>query len=557
MGALPVYLMKVILCSGILYAYYLLALRNNRFHQWNRYYLLMATLVSLLVPLLAIPLPRLSTAEAPRVIAYTSHIITLREQLLPRRVPAITYHQVILLIYCLVLIVLLFRIAKAAWKIGRLIRYNPGNYIPPFYFIRSEEVSAPFSFFNYIFWDTVTVPESEHGQQILRHELVHVKDRHSIDKLLLEIVSAVCWINPFFHFYRRELGIIHEFIADHKAAGGQHAEYADAILQMALGSTTSFTLVNPFFHHPLKRRIWMLTSLHTPRFSYLRRIMVLPLTVLIFSSLAFVAEQPLQGLKASLSIPDTIAMQLPAMRSSVLSTRTSATNTPARTVAADKVYYFVEEAPAFPGGESALGSYLGKHIRYPRAAQKAGISGTVFIQFVIDEQGAVTQVRAVGKHHGGGLEEEAVRIVSAMPKWAPGRQDGKAVSVQFNLPIRFTMQENTPAPAVPEAEEVFTFVEQPPAFPGGEKALSDFLYKHLRYPKAANQQQISGTIFIQMQINNDGSISHIKTMGPVKGFGLEEEAIRVIEAMPAWIPGKKDGHNVAVQFNLPIRFTLQ
>lgn len=557
MGALPVYLMKVILCSGILYAYYLLALRNNRFHQWNRYYLLAATLLSLTVPLLQIPLPVFSATEAPGVIAYTSHIITLREQLLPRRAPAITYHQVILFTYCLILLLLLFRVAKAAWKIRRLIRYNPGSYIPPFYFIRSEDISAPFSFFNYIFWDPVTVPESEQGQQILRHELVHVRDRHSIDKLLLEIVSAVCWINPFFHLYRRELGIIHEFIADHKAAGGQHAEYADAILQMALGSTSSFTLVNSFFHHPLKRRIWMLTSLHTPRFSYLRRVMVLPLAVLIFSSLAFVAEQPLQGLKASLSIPGTIAIQLPAIRSTLLSAKEAAPLA-TTTTAASKIHHFVQEAPAFPGGENALARYLNKNISYPRAAQEAGISGTVFIQFVIDAQGTVTQVQAVGRRHGGGLEEEAARVVRSMPRWVPGRQDGKAVRVQFNLPIRFTLTEdNTPPPAPAENQEVFTFVEQPPAFPGGEQALFNYLYQHLHYPKAASLQQVSGTVFIQMQINSDGTISHIKTVGPLKGFGLEEEAIRVIKTMPAWIPGRQNGHNVAVQFNLPIRFTLQ
>ncbi|NSL90060.1 energy transducer TonB [Chitinophaga solisilvae] len=109
--------------------------------------------------------------------------------------------------------------------------------------------------------------------------------------------------------------------------------------------------------------------------------------------------------------------------------------------AKEEIFTFVEQPPTFPGGEEALAKYLSKNIRYPRVAQENGISGTVFVQFVVDSEGNIKDVKTVGAAKGGGLEEEAVRVVRTMPKWKAGKQNGRQVSVQFNLPIRFTLQE--------------------------------------------------------------------------------------------------------------------
>ena len=109
--------------------------------------------------------------------------------------------------------------------------------------------------------------------------------------------------------------------------------------------------------------------------------------------------------------------------------------------AKEEIFTFVEQPPTFPGGEEALAKYLSKNIRYPRVAQENGISGTVFVQFVVDSEGNIKDVKTVGAKKGGGLEEEAVRVVKTMPKWKAGKQNGRQVSVQFNLPIRFTLQE--------------------------------------------------------------------------------------------------------------------
>jgi periplasmic protein TonB len=113
------------------------------------------------------------------------------------------------------------------------------------------------------------------------------------------------------------------------------------------------------------------------------------------------------------------------------------------------------------------------------------------------------------------------------------------------------------APPPPPKEEIFTFVEQPPTFPGGEEALAKFLSKNIHYPRVAQENAISGTVFVQFVVDSEGNIKDVKTVGAAKGGGLEEEAIRVVKIMPKWKAGKQNGRQVSVQFNLPIRFTLQ
>lgn len=105
----------------------------------------------------------------------------------------------------------------------------------------------------------------------------------------------------------------------------------------------------------------------------------------------------------------------------------------------EQIFTIVEEMPSFPGGEAALMKYLGNNIKYPAIAKDAGIQGTVYVTFVVNEQGAVKDVKVL-RSIGGGCDEEAIRVVESMPKWKAGKQRGKAVKVQYNLPIRFTLK---------------------------------------------------------------------------------------------------------------------
>lgn len=104
-----------------------------------------------------------------------------------------------------------------------------------------------------------------------------------------------------------------------------------------------------------------------------------------------------------------------------------------------QIFTIVEEMPSFPGGEAELFKYLGKTVKYPPMAQDAGITGVVYMTFVVDENGKVKDPKVL-RGIGGGCDEEAIRVVKAMPAWDPGKQRGKPVRVQYNLPIRFTLK---------------------------------------------------------------------------------------------------------------------
>ena len=107
-------------------------------------------------------------------------------------------------------------------------------------------------------------------------------------------------------------------------------------------------------------------------------------------------------------------------------------------IAEETIFTIVEDQPGFPGGDGALMQYLQQNLRYPTMAREAGIQGTVFVTFVVERDGSISDVRIL-RGVGGGLDEEAVRVVRGMPRWTPGRQRGQAVRVQFNLPIRFVL----------------------------------------------------------------------------------------------------------------------
>lgn len=105
----------------------------------------------------------------------------------------------------------------------------------------------------------------------------------------------------------------------------------------------------------------------------------------------------------------------------------------------EKIFVVVEEQPSFPGGETARMKYLRDNIEYPQLARESGIEGTVYVTFVVEKDGSITDVRVL-RGIGGGCDKEAIRVVKEMPKWKAGKQRGKPVRVQFNMPIRFTLQ---------------------------------------------------------------------------------------------------------------------
>ena len=232
----------------------------------------------------------------------------------------------------------------------------------------------------------------------------------------------------------------------------------------------------------------------------------------------------------------------------------------------DTVYQIVEKMPQYTGGESALMKYVSENIKYPEKAKEDGIQGRVFISFVIEKDGSVSNVKVV-RGIGGGCDEEAARVIAGMPKWQPGMQKGKPVRVNYMMPVFFKLTEEQPAKPFkksdmsktdmkPDKNGVYQIVEEMPQFPGGETKLMEYIAKNLTYPQEAKDKGIDGRVFVAMVIEKDGSVSNVKVLRGIGG-GCDEEAVRVISALPKWKPGKMNGEPVRVSYQIPINFKLQ
>lgn len=246
--------------------------------------------LSLFLPLLKINfwLPVTETNQAIRVLQavsvgdeYMSNIVITAHK------NNWSFEQLYTLIYWLVSITFFLVMLRTIFLIRTLLKKYPVQQVEDVSFVNTEDDSTPFSFLHYIFWNSNIDMGTTTGRQIFKHELAHIQEKHTHDKLFVNIILIFCWCNPFFWLYRKELYMIHEFIADKKAVeDSDTAAFAAMILQAAYPKHR-FELVNNFFFSPIKRRLMMLTKMDNPKLNYIARLMVLPFAVLVFAAFTF------------------------------------------------------------------------------------------------------------------------------------------------------------------------------------------------------------------------------------------------------------------------------
>lgn len=287
------YLLKVILCSGILLGYYWLMLRNKIYHHYNRFFLLAAAILSVILPLLTIHITHdmdLPQSQAIQLLQAVSSDTFFNDMATAQSPTYFTIGPFLTVLYALVSLVMLVLFIRVLWIVRSLIYKYKGQIVERFFFVNTNAKGTPFSFFNYIFWNEAIDLESQAGRQIFRHEVAHVQERHSHDKIFVNLLLIVFWCNPFFWLIRKELNMIHEFIADKKAVeDNDTASFAAMILQAAYPKHR-FELTNNFFYSPIKRRLLMLTKNQNPKVSYISRMLVLPLAALVFAAFTFKAK---------------------------------------------------------------------------------------------------------------------------------------------------------------------------------------------------------------------------------------------------------------------------
>ncbi|HMG14222.1 MAG TPA: M56 family metallopeptidase, partial [Saprospiraceae bacterium] len=214
--------------------YYLIALRNNKFHQYNRFYLLISVVASWVIPLLKIEIPGNQKVQQPiyQAFTYISESNSAFEQE-PIQLNQLTFNwlQLLPVIYCLVAAIILFGLVHSLFRIYLIYRKYPRQKLENIVLLNTSENGTPFSFFKLIFWNDEIDVNSKSGKQILQHELTHVQEKHSWDKLFIQISLVFGWFNPCFWLIKKELEITHEFIADNKAiANSNVSDFASMLL---------------------------------------------------------------------------------------------------------------------------------------------------------------------------------------------------------------------------------------------------------------------------------------------------------------------------------------
>jgi TonB family protein len=534
------------------------------------------------------------------------------------------------------------------FKLGRLmvlIIRSPKRRMSGCTAVFTGREQGSFSFMRYAIF-----PNENVDPDIMRHEMSHIEHGHSWDILFVELMMILQWFNPFIYLYKKELQSLHEYQADRDvvATGVDKKNYMMLIVQQCTAGDFS-GMSNNFSLILTKKRIKMITKNEKAKGLWWRLLATVPVLAILMIANTKVTAQEQQPEKKQINVeigqfeifddngfpmdltdtiiynedgsyvhfktteaPDPMTGEL---RSKITATSCNADGTPNENIKFtinaiekhgdttmytvepftldadnfrlsiqttednpvqiirnnnDSIYQIVDEMPQYPGGEKAMMEYVAKNVKYPQEAKDKEIQGRVFVSFVVEKDGSVSTVKVM-RGIGSGCDEEAVRVVSSMPKWKPGIKDGKPVRVSYMMPLNFKLTEGQPAKPSkkadankpdmkPDKDGVYQIVEEMPRFPGDEKALMEYLKSNLQMPEKykgddAEFRLAEYRTFIRFVVTEDGSISDVNLIKKTEGFkDLDDEALRVVKAMPKWEPGKMGGKPVKVYFHLPVVF---
>jgi TonB family protein len=452
MNSILTYLAASAVCASVLWGFYRLFLSRETFFAMNRFYLLAGSILMLILPLF--PWHSFQLTEiAPITVVLDTLIVKPGGQADSSSATASGF-PVWGCIYLGGLMFCLFRLTRQLLHLFSLARGRETRKEEGYRLVFAGKDVAPFSFFHFIF-----LPEGDRYQSCLSaitsHEKVHVRQLHTIDIMVAEILTIIQWFNPFAWLMAHELRKVHEYLADEGVlkTGISPRQYQQMILDESMGLRVNF-LTHPFNVSLIKNRLIMMKKTKSGVWARGKYILVFPVVIaLVFAASVQTrsigngsVQSPVTGHE-----PEFSSLSINQEKSSAKSSSKVYYTAPVSNISeqekqvakanpqeSGKPYTVVEKMPSFSGGEEARAKFMQANIKYPEEAKKKGIQGTVFVSFIVKADGTVTNVK-IQKGIGGGCDEESIRVVKLMPKWNPGLQKGKPVDVAFTLPIRFLL----------------------------------------------------------------------------------------------------------------------
>ena len=410
------YIIKMALVLAMLYVCIMPLLEKETFHRLNRIIILGCLILSFTVPLIHI------TSGTNPTVAMVRQAVQLPEIMIDgngSKQPTWNLADIIICIYTIGVVAIFFiTVVQTASLIQRLrkcehIADNSGNTI-----VLTDYAISPFCFFHYI-----VMSRDDYANNrgfILTHEQEHIRLRHYIDLVVLQVATIIQWFNPFMWLIGKNLKTIHEFEVDEAVLnkGIDATRYQKFLVVKAVGNRLQ-PFANNLNKESLKRRIIMMNQKKSNRWMMLKALFVIPVATLAVSVFANTTD-------------------IRSMAKAANTTANSISTNNMQTKQSDKkIFKVVEEMPKFKGGDAKLMEFLMMNMKYPESAIKAKQQGRAVVGFVVGKDGTVSDVYIEKSTGYDVLDNEAMRVVKSMPAWEPGKQKGKPVDVKYFVPITF------------------------------------------------------------------------------------------------------------------------
>lgn len=466
MNPIIIYLLKVNIAIALFYMFYKLFFAGDTFWKTRRFYLTFSILLSFIYPSFSIV--GWLEQSVPMQQLITNYAVLQEVTVTPEQDHSLKLTSILYMIYASIAGILLVRLCLQLISIWKMKRSGTKHWVQGTEIIALQRRIAPFSFFRRIYMNPSLHNEMQ-TREILAHELTHVRQLHSLDVVLCELLTILCWFNPASWLLKQEIRQNLEFLADNKVieSGFDTKSYQYHLLQLSY-QTPDLKLTNKFNISPLKKRITMMNQQKTSKSGIFKYLLIIPLGLaLIVSSNAETlinsAKKTLQDKTSTenfQNIPQQSSDKLDELTVVGYASNQKALKEPplpppsptsgqtlnADAIVQDKtsstsdevIFTVVEKMPQFSGGDSELFKYLAQNIKYPVDAQESGIQGRVICQFVVQKDGSISNVEVV-RNVAPSIDAEAIRVIKAMPAWTPGEMRGKKVSVRYTLPINFKL----------------------------------------------------------------------------------------------------------------------
>lgn len=521
---MAIYLIKINVALMLLYGFYRLTVSRDTFFGLRRLTLWLIYAVALMVPAFNLEYWVRDTptmVSMANVYADTFYpVVVVKAQ-----ASGITWMDMLLGIYWVGVAVLSLRLLWQLFSIIRLAVISRKQEVEGITVHLLKGEGSPFSFFRWIFM----YPSTQDGKQlheVMVHECTHVSGLHSLDTLFSELFSIACWFNPFAWLMKQEVRMNLEYLADESVLsdGNARKSYQYHLLGLAYRQPKdSAQIANNFNLLPLKKRIKMMNKRRTCEIGKAKYLLFAPLAgaLLMVSNIESVARE------IGEQIPEVAEVQQKAEQA--LNTDVAVANPMAKEVIEVMNPAEAEEMEADKAAETEL--------------TKAEEAKTEEADKAAEAKAEVAKAE----------EAKAAEVAKAAEE--AKAEEAKAVE-QAKQNAEVKVKNKAQADTTKKKKSWDCIPETMPYFPGGQELLLKYLAVNIKYPASAVKAKKQGRVIVTFIVQKDGSVTHAKIAKSIDPE-LDAEALRVVRAMPKWIPGTQFGKPVNVKYTLPVKFSLQ